>query len=540
MTRALITALCAVVIACGPSRPALLTVALPDLSRSDAGVQAQANDAFERLNAKIKDRATTDAELAAAYGELAMLLQAAEFPDAAEPAYRNAQTLAAADLRWPYYLGHLYKAKGDLEKAAESWRRVLTLQPDNFATLIWLGRLLVDLGRAADAAPLFSRALELMPRSVAALAGLARVDLERRDYSSAAARLESALAIDPQAESLHAPLATAYRSMGQADKASPHLRQWRNTDILFPDPLQRELDLLLESGLSYELRGVRALEAKDWNAAAGFFRRGLALARPGTPLHRSLAHKLGTALFMGGDGQGAAQQFEAVVKAAPPDGIDESTAKAHYSLGVLMAEQGRNRAALDHLSAAVRYQPSYLEARLGLADALRREGRVKEALQQYEEALVINPQNPVGRLGYAVALAGLRRFREAVDWLDDARQRYPDRPEFTHALARVLATAPDAAIRDGQRARELITQVFEKDRSTSVGETMAMTLAEVGDFDRASAIQRGVRDAAQKARLQEAVARMESNLREYEQRRPCRTPWRNSEPLYLPAPASQR
>ena len=39
-----------------------------------------------------------------------------------------------------------------------------------------------------------------------------------------------------------APLAMAYRGLGDLHKAEPHLRQWRNTDILLPDPLQQELD----------------------------------------------------------------------------------------------------------------------------------------------------------------------------------------------------------------------------------------------------------------------------------------------------------
>ena len=42
--------------------------------------------------------------LAAAYGEFGMVLQAAEYFDAAEPPYLNAQKLSPDDARWPYYL----------------------------------------------------------------------------------------------------------------------------------------------------------------------------------------------------------------------------------------------------------------------------------------------------------------------------------------------------------------------------------------------------------------------------------------------------
>src|SRR4030095_6173128 len=151
---------------------------------------------------------------------------------------------------------------------------------------------------------------------------------------------EEALALDPSAESLHAPLATAYRASGAPEKAEPHLRSWQNRDILVPDPLNQELDMLLESGLAYELRGVRALEAKDFASAAEYFRRGLALTPENTSLRRSLGHKLGTALYALGQEEAAAEQFQDVVRATPAGAVDEAGAKAYYSLGVIMLSRG--------------------------------------------------------------------------------------------------------------------------------------------------------------------------------------------------------
>ncbi|PYR26714.1 MAG: hypothetical protein DMF98_08100, partial [Acidobacteria bacterium] len=57
------------------------------------------------------ERPENAADLGAAYGELGKLLMAATYFDAAEVCYLNAQTLAPIDMRWPYYLGHLDKAK---------------------------------------------------------------------------------------------------------------------------------------------------------------------------------------------------------------------------------------------------------------------------------------------------------------------------------------------------------------------------------------------------------------------------------------------
>ena len=52
------------------------------------------------------------------------------------------------------------------------------------------------------------------------------------------------------------------RGLGQIEQAKPHIGQWSNRDIMVPDPRQERLDLVLESGLSYELRGIRAFEAR--------------------------------------------------------------------------------------------------------------------------------------------------------------------------------------------------------------------------------------------------------------------------------------
>ena len=507
-----------------PATP-LLPIALPDLSRSDPGVQSQARERFAAVTRKMHDAATEPSDLGTAFGELGMVLHAAEYHDAAEPCYLNAQALAPTEIRWPYYLGDLYKSQGKMDKAEASFKRVLELRPDDLATLIWLGRLYLDQGRPGEAAPLFTKADALAPRTVAVLAGLGRVALARQDYAQAAKQLDEALTIDPEAESLHYPLAMAYRGLGQLDKAQPHLRQWRNRDIFVPDPLQQDLDLLLESALSYELRGVRELEARNWPAAAGFFRKGFALTHENSSLRRSLQHKLGTALYLSGDARGAEEQFEGVVRSSPEGGIDESTAKAHYSLGVLMMSSGRSQQGIEHLSAAVKYQPNYVEARLVLADALRRSRRAEASLVHYREAITMNPRLSQARLGYAMALVQLRRDREARDLLSESMAQHADQPEIAHALARVLAASPDDRVRDGQRAMAIVQVLFKGQKTTELGETMAMTFAELGEYARAVDIQRGVMAAARKAGLSDAVRRMETNLRLYERQKPCRTPW---------------
>jgi tetratricopeptide (TPR) repeat protein len=519
-----------------PPDPALRQVRLPDLSRVDTAVQAQMREGYAALQAVSASDDASAADRGQAYGRIAMLLHAAEYYEAAEPAYLNAQALMATEARWPYYLAHLYKSQGQRDRSMAAFTRVLDLRPDDVPALIWLGRMHLDQGDGEMALALFERARALAPRQVAVLAGLGQAALAQRDFTRAAALLQEALAADPSAASLHSPLAMAYRGLGERERADEHLTQWRNTEILVPDPLRLELDLALDSALSFELRGVRALEARDFEAAAGFFRRGGALAPAGSALGRSLGHKLGTALYLAGDLDAAVDQFNEVVRAAPDSGPDETAARAHYSLGVLRAAAGRSDEAVRHLAAAVRYSPHYVEALQALGDQLRRSGRHAEAMTQYVAVLRIDPRAADARFGQAMALVRLRRYREARDALAEAMRLHPGRDDFMHATARLLAAAPDSAVRDGVRAMTLVDRLLGGPKTVALGETTAMALAETGRFSEAAAVQRQVMKAAREAGLAIDLDRMTATLRLYEQRRPCRIPWTDDDPIHHPVP----
>ena len=524
---------------------------LPDLSRVEPAVQEQAKERYAALQEMLAKPGATPADKGQAYGNLAMLLHAGEYYEAAEPAYLNAADLAPQDARWPYLLAHLRKSRGEPAKALADFTRALELQPNDVPTLVWLGRLYLDQGQPEQAQPLFERARAVAPNEVAVLAGLGQAALARRDYARAVSVLEEALALPRTSSSVHSPLAMAYRGLGDIARAEAHLKLWRNTEVLVPDPVRQQLDLSLQSGLSFELRGVRALEAagaaearqdtqahlRSLKAAEGFFRDGIKVAPADTMLGRSLRHKLATALVLQGDVLGAFRQFTEVVRAAPQEGLDETAAKAHYSLGVLQASAGRGREAVTQLTAAVKFNPNYLEARQALGDALSRAGKHEAALPHYAEVVRLNPRAADARLGYAMALVRVGRYREARDWLVEATRLQPDDTRLRHALARVLAAAPDAAARDGQQALSLSEQLLPViGKTTEMGETLAMAHAEAGNFNEAAAIQRGVLSAASRAGLNADVRRMSANLRLYERGQACRTPWQANEVVFSPGP----
>ena len=540
-------AVCGVLPACrqspdatGDSGPAptqadtLRDVPLPDLPNVDEAVREQAREMHETLQRTRAQPDTPREDIAHAYGEYGMLLHAAEYYDAALPAYLNAQTLAPREPRWPYYLGHLHRSQGDSAASIAAFERALELAPGDMPAMVWLGRSYQEQGQPDRAASYFERALAIAPDTVAALAGLGQASLAQKAYPRAVEVLERALAIDSRVASLHSPLAMAYRGLGDERKAQAHLSQWRNVDILVPDPLRQELDLAVQSGLASELRGVRALESRNFAAAAEHFRAGIRLAPGTTALGRSLRHKLGTALALSGDVDGAVAQFQDVVRLAGADTRDEPAAKAHYSLGVLASSSGRVAIAEKHLTGALQHNPNYLEARLALGDLRRRTGRFQSAMADYQDALRIDPRSAEARFGYAMALVRLNRYPEARDWLEESVRIFPERREFSHALARILAAAPDTTARDGRRAMALVQQLFAADQSPEVVETMAMVAAELGDFTQAAAIQRELLEATRQSGQAGDLPRLTATLRLYEKGQPSRVPWPANHPVHLP------
>jgi len=501
--------------------PALRPVTLPPAAGMSESVADQMQDRYAAVERE-RTRAPGDGKAyAQAYGELGKVLLGANYLDAAEPALLNAAALDPADMRWPYYLGHVYRSKGAVRESAQQFERVLEQRPADVPALVWLADAYIAEGRLDDADPLVRRALGADAAPVAALYQSGRIALARGDHAAAVRQFEAALNRDPAAAAIHYPLGLAYRGLGDTTRAERHLAQRaRENQVVEPvDPLMEDVKQTVAGPLAFEVRGVEALNRRDWAGAADAFRQGIALAPRSAPLH----HRLGTALAMMGNGDEARREFEAAIAASP------AYAKAHYSLGVVLEDRGDDQGALDRYAAAVQSAPDYAEARLRLADVLRRRGRLQDALAEYQRVMSENPALSDAMLGRAITLVHLSRYREARDQLLEGMKVYPDHAGFPHALARVLAAAPDDSVRDGRRALALAQQVVKVDQSTDSGETLGMALAEAGRFDEAAAVQRDLIAAARQAGRSDLAAKLEGNLRLYGARQPSRTPWRSED-----------
>jgi len=492
---------------------------LPDISKLVPSVQHQITEAHDWL---VKTAAKPDAtaiDRANAHGELGKLLMAAQLPDAATTEMNAAQALNPSDYRWPYYLAHLARSGGDLPKAADAFQRVLQLKPDDMDSLVWLGDVSLASGKVDVAEDAFAHALRLDPNSVSAKYGAGRTALAKGEHAKAVEYLEEVLRLNPKATAAHYPLSQAYGALGDTTKSAEHLRLRRDARIAPRDTLMVELDSLLQSPQTYESLGIRRLDEEDWEGAAEQFRKGLALAPDSPALH----HRLATALSMMQDEKGAVAEFETAVRLSP------EYFPSQFSLGVLAQSKGQHAEAIQRFQAALKARPTYTEARLRLASSLRRAGKLEAALAEYDTALASAPDNTEARMGKVMVLSKAHRDREARRVLDEALQSSPGDLVTMHALARLLATSPDGTVRDGAKAMDLVQQMLKRGRTLELGETYAMTLAELGQYREAQALQRDLTAAAERAGQAAMKARLIARQKLYDRADPCRTPWTDEE-----------
>lgn len=522
--RLLLLAAMALTAGCDAPLPALLPVPAPE----PAGLERSVQRALDKARAEVDSLARgapAAAVLAEGYGALAMTYHAHNLAAAAEAAYTNARTLAPRDPRWPYLLGQLCMDTARLPAAVQWFEAALALAPANAPALHALGKAAAQQGEAAKAKAAFERLLAIEPARPAALAGLGKLALAANDAPAAIAALEEALRLAPGASRLRHALAMAYRAAGRADKAQAELARFsaEGSEPGVDDPLVDVVASKAATSAALVRRGQQHGQAGRYDLAAEVF----AAAAESNPGDAPTLVNLGLSLANLGRLDEAERALVRAVEANPV------SAEAVFFLGVLHDRQGRDDEAVSRYAAAERLSAQHVDARLLHADARMRMGQVAQAAALYRQALVLRPSSRA-RLSLAFALVKGGQWADARALLDQGVAADHRDAGVVNALVRVLAAAPDDAVRNGTRAVQLGEALVRAVPGPEVQESLAMALAERGDFERAVQLQERALQAigaAAPAHEREFAAR---RLEDFRQRRPTREPWPAAHPAFLP------
>jgi len=534
----------------------LTAVPHPQLSRLEPAAREQILEVRRRLESIAEARDVPGEKLSQAYGEMGKLYHVQDFLEAAQACYLNAQLLAPTDFRWSYYLGPIYKSRGEIEKSITSYERALQIRPKNVPAILGMAEGHLSLNRHALAQPLFEQALAVDESCAPSLVGMGKIASSKRNTREAIQYFEAALAEQPNANSIHYLLAMSYRRQGDLGKAQAHFQRVGMLERLrrghatpgYPDPLLQELDELKTGWRLHWTRGMRAFGKGRFAEAAKEFRVAIALD-PTIPIPRT---DLGSALARLGDLEGAAQEFAGALRISPGNPM------LHYYLGTTLMGLHLDEDAAEQYQAAIRSNPGFKEAHFQLGNLLMRLGRYQKAIRHYaaviESASGLGGQIPPGESGdgqlqqmnglarfmQAMALIRLNRYVEALEVLEEGLEVFPGHADMTHALARLLAACPEDKIRNGRRALQLLQPLLEGQGGMDLEsvETLAMALAETGQFEHAVEVQRAMISDLQRNQRFDLVQLLAENLPLYERGQPCRLPWREDDPVFSPVPAA--
>ena len=435
-------------------------------------------------------------------------------------------------------LGNALLQKGQVDEAITHCQRALQIKPDFAEAHNNLGNALLQKGQVDEAIAHCERALQIKPDFAEACYNFGNALLQKGRVDEAVTQYQKALQIRPGYAEAHNNLGNALLQKGQVDEA---IAQYQQALQIKPDDAEACYNFgyaLLQKGNVDEAiaRCQQALQIKP-DFAEACYNLGNALLQKGRvdeaiiqyqkalqikPDYAEAHYNFGNALLQKGRVDEAITQYQLVLQFKPDDAearnnlgyallqkgkVDEAMvhiqralqikpdyAEARYNFGNALLQKDRVDEAITQYQQALQLKPDNAKARVNLGSALLQKGRVDEAISQYQQALQLKPDNAKAHINLGSALLQKGRADEAMVHYQKALQLKPDSPDVLNNLAWLLATAPDAHIRDGVQAVKYAGRACELTHygvAPFVG-TLAAAYAEAGRYDDAIA-------AAQKA-----------------------------------------
>ena len=319
-----------------------------------------------------------------------------------------------------------------------------------------------------DTGSLFRHTLAVTKGNALAHNNLGNVLLDNQQADEAVAQFKQALAIQPDYADAHVNLGNARLQQGRVDEAMAEFQLALN---LQPDSAEAHYNL-----------GNALLQKGRPDEAILHFRRAVAL----NPEQVLAENNLANTLLQAGQLDEAIRDYQAVLKIRP------DFVAAHHNLAMALRRKGRMDEAVAHFRKVVELQPDNANARNNLGWMLRQTGQLDEAAAQLQKALELRPDYPEAQGNLAKTLTLKGQAREAEAHYRTALRLRPDDPQNLSELAWLLATWPDAAVRNGADALALAQKAVQltSGQDPVMLRTLAAANAETGRFPEAAATAR--------------------------------------------------
>ena len=193
----------------------------------------------------------------------------------------------------------------------------------------------------------------------------------------------------------------------------------------------------------------------------------------------------------------------------------------YYNLGGMFLATGRFADAIANFQKALKWIPGQPEIYKDLGSAFARNHQPDQAIIQFQNAFRLQPGDAGAELTLAQTLSDSGQNSDAINHLYQVLALDPDSVTALNNLAWLLATAPEAALRDGNEAVRLAEhacQLTGYKEALLIG-TLAAAYAEAGRYDDAVAAAEQARAAALAQGQKEIAAKNEQLLELYKSHR---------------------
>lgn len=195
---------------------------------------------------------------------------------------------------------------------------------------------------------------------------------------------------------------------------------------------------------------------------------------------------------------------------------------SYNNLSILLLTQGKLDEAVKLCYHALEIEPDYAPAHYNLGNILAKEGKLDDAVSHYRQAIRSDPQYAPAKCNLAIVLQKQGKFDEALNYYRQALRVDPDYVAALDRIARILAAHPDQKLRDVNKAIELAERAagLTKYKDAAILETLALTYAAAGQFDRAVATAQSALSLPSIARNDELANHIRKQLELYKQAKP--------------------
>jgi tetratricopeptide (TPR) repeat protein len=204
---------------------------------------------------------------------------------------------------------------------------------------------------------------------------------------------------------------------------------------------------------------------------------------------------------------------------------------AHTNLGNALTDLRRFDEAIVQYQKALELRPDYADVHYNLGNVLAARGRLDEAMAHYQKAVELKPAHALAHANFGSVLANQGQFEEAMAHYRRVLELKPGHPDAHNNLARLRATCPEPARRNGDEAVALAKRASQLcgGRRPDYIETLAAAYAEAGRFPDALETARKALALAQQQNKQALADALRAQIAQYEAGKPYH------EPLLAPA-----